>query len=75
MLYNFTATCAPVFSLADGVGIHALLDTNLQAKFLKIAGLQSLNAVAASRESFSFFKSTSSRQSVIFSPSQSHFFT
>ena len=44
---NSTATCAPMFSLT--AGIHALLVyTNLQAKFLKIRGLKSLNAAAAS---------------------------
>ena len=64
---NFTATCYPVFSLT--AGIHALLVyTNLQAKFLKIWGLKSLNAAAASHI-------VTSRQSVIFFTSQSHFFT
>ena len=53
---NSTATYAPVFSLA--AKIHALLYTNLQAKFLKIQGLKSLNAAAAGHI-------VTSRQSVI----------
>ena len=53
---NSTATCAPVFSLT--AEIHALLYTNLQAKFLKIWGLKSLNAATASHI-------VTSRQSVI----------
>ena len=43
---NSRATCATVFSLT--AGIHTLLYTNLQAKFLKIWGLKSVNAATAS---------------------------
>jgi len=62
---NSTATCAPVFSLATEM--HALLYTNLQAEFLKIRGLKSLNT-------HSLTHIVTSRQSVIFFTSQSHFF-
>ena len=53
---NSMATCAPISSLT--AEIYALLYTNLQAKFLKIWGLKSLNAATASHI-------VTSRQSVI----------
>ena len=67
-LFSSGIQCSQCLFCSSGV-VHALLlYTNLQAKFLKLRRLKSLNAAAASHI-------VTSRQSVIFFTSQSHFFT